>query len=313
MRWFERKSTCGGVSLPLWARLAALAEPGELVGYKKFLWLTRSRRSSVTHRTVDLSSHINQTVEHGNPADFPVTLQPVFVRKGADHEAVPHRVAVVRADTNQSLSVVSDRYTLVPHQRILDIVDQATARLDVGPVPRGVFVDRNGGRMRALFKFPALARPVRSGDEICPCLKIQNTYDGSSRIGMHIGAFRFVCTNLAVGGGGAFASGFMAVHAGEIPIAKIADELLAYLTSFDRIVELYRLWTTRSWTEEMRDRLVDELPKRLMMRIVNGQPPRSIFDAYNAATWYATHETRSYRTAFDLLERINRAFQQLVN
>ena len=129
---------------------------------------------------------------------------------------------VVRPDTNEPLAVVSDRYTLVPHQRILDLVSEAIAQLEVGPVPRGVFVDRNGARMRALFKFPALPQSIVNGDGICPCVKVQNTYDGTSRIAVHIGAFRFVCTNLAVGGGGAFAGGFMAVHAGEIPLEDVA-------------------------------------------------------------------------------------------
>lgn len=40
-------------------------------------------------------------------------------------------------------------------------------------------------------------------------------------------------------------------------------------------------------------------------------PGRSltICQAYNRATHYATHQMRSYRTAFDLLARINRGFQ----
>ena len=37
--------------------------------------------------------------------------------------------------------------------------------------------------------------------------------------------------------------------------------------------------------------------------------PRTVYEAYNAATHHATHQTRSYRTAFDLLERINSSFQ----
>ena len=93
--------------------------------------------------------------------------------------------------------------------------------------------------MRAIFKFPALASSVLGRTEICPCLQVRNTYDGSARIAVHIGAFRFVCTNLAVGGGGVFAGGFVSIHAGEIPIERMADQLTAYLTRFDQIVRLY--------------------------------------------------------------------------
>src|SRR5437762_76792 len=110
---------------------------------------------------VDLSSHLNQTVQRGHPADFPVVLRPVF--EGADgilHE-IPHRRAVVREDTGDTVAVVSDRYTLVPHQQILDTIDAAIAPLDVGPVPRGIYVTQQGARMRAIYKFPALAQPVQ--------------------------------------------------------------------------------------------------------------------------------------------------------
>lgn len=263
-------------------------------------------------RTVDLASHINETVERGHPADFPIALRPLFYAANGSYEAVPKRLAVVREDTGKPISVVSDRYTLVPHQRILDAVEQAIKPLDVGPVPRGIYVDRQGARMRAIFKFPALAQPVLQGDDICPCLKIQNTYDGTARIAIHIGAFRFVCTNLAVGGGGVFAGGFMSIHAGEIPLDEIAEQVSTYLAGFEKIVAMYRSWSGQ-WLEQ------GELAKALATvskwdatRITEAfqkQKP-TVYAAYNTATYYATHETRSYRTAFDLLDRINRGFQK---
>jgi hypothetical protein len=267
----------------------------------------------MSNRPVDLAAHLNQTVERGHPADFPVTLQPVFVRSNGSFAPVPKRLAVTRADSGETLAVVSDRYVLVPHQRILDLVGEATARLDVGPVPRGIYVDGKGARMRALFKFPALARPVANGDEICPCLRVQNAYDGRSRIAVHIGAFRFVCTNLAVGGGGAFAGGFMAVHAGEIPLEQVAEALSSYLAGFEEIVELYRSWMGQLWTAAGWEALRDQLAKRARQAIeteLEKRRAQSVFEAYNVATRYATHEMRSYRTAFDLLERINRSFQE---
>jgi Domain of unknown function (DUF932) len=263
-------------------------------------------------RVVDLASHLNETVERGHPADFPIVTHPVYYGKDGAYEPIPHRLAIVRADTGQTLSVVSDRYTLVPHQRVLDVVEQAIRPLDPGPVPRGIYVDRQGARMRALFKFPALAQPVLDGDDICPCLKIQNTYDGTSRIAIHIGAFRFVCTNLAVGGGGVFAGGFMSIHAGEIPLEEFANQTSTYLGSFEKIVGTYRQWS-QEWLEwGSMAKVLEGISKRHASRIGEAFATRkpTVYEAYNAATFYATHKTRSYRIAFDLLERINRGFQK---
>ncbi len=263
---------------------------------------------------VDLNSHLNANRVHGNPADFAVTLQPIFCDGPDGRKAIPARRAVVREDTGNAITVVSDRYALVPHTRILDVIEQAIAPLDVGPVPRGIYVDCHGARMRALFKFPALARPVLGKDEVCPCLQVRNTYDGSARIAVHIGAFRFVCTNLAVGGGGVFAGGFMSIHAGEIPIERMAEQLTGYLTRFDQIVQIYRQWSEQN---PQRDEIESILTHSLLGRFDNlhdemlAATPTTVFDAYNRLTHHATHSMRSARTAFDMLERVNASFQRV--
>lgn len=263
--------------------------------------------------TVDLNSHMNHTITRGHPADFPISLKPVFLQRGDAFHEIPKRVAVVREDTGRPIAVVSNRYTLVPHQRILETVEAAIQPLDVGPVPRGIYVDRGGAQMRAVYKFPGLTKPVQGTDNICPCLQMRNTYDGTSRIAIHIGAFRFVCTNLAVGGGGVFAGGFVSTHAGEIPIERVAEQLAAYLTGFEQIVTLYRVWTERQ-TEvgSLRwifDNVLKYRPEALWHELERRQS-QTVFDAYCAATDYATHRMRSYRIAFGLLEQINQGFQQ---
>jgi len=269
----------------------------------------------MSRRTVDLAAHINQTIERGHPADFPVVLRPLYYSQGAgvDTGYVAGRLGVVHGHTGECLAVVSNRYTLVPHQQLLALVHRAAADLDVGPVPRGVYVDRRGARMQAIFKFPALARPVFSRDEICPCIKIQNTYDATSRITVHIGAFRFVCTNLAVGGGGVFAGGFMAVHSGEIPVEQIAGQLSSFLTNFEGIATTYRRWLDERFEWDQLEVVMRLLPKSARQTIESGirqSKVESVYSAYNIATNHATHRMRSARSAFALLELINRGFQQ---
>jgi hypothetical protein len=262
---------------------------------------------------VDLNSHINESLTRGNPADFGVVLRPVFCDGLEGQQPIRARRAIVREDTGEAIAVVSDRYALVPHTRILDVVEEAIRPLDVGPVPRGIYVDRRGARMRALFKFPALARPIVGGDDICPCLQIRNTYDATSRITVHIGAFRFVCTNLAVGGGGVFAGGFVSIHAGEIPIEAMAGKLADYLSRFGEIVSIYRQWKEqRAEHEQIESILQHVLRGRFedVREAFHEAVPATAFDAYNRLTHYATHSMRSARTAFDMLERVNESFQR---
>lgn len=264
-------------------------------------------------RTVDLSSHFDRTYVAGHPADFPVELRPLrFVGDGdATHEIADKR-AVVRTDTEQALAVVSASYTLVTHQTLLDAMDSAIADVDAGPVPRGLYVDRDGAQMRALYKFPALAERLAGADEVCPCVQLRNTYDGTSRVMVSIGAFRFVCTNLSVGGGGVFAGGFMAVHKGEIPVDRVAEQLADFLRRFAAIAELYRAWLYMTATESGLLKALSGLASRHRERIQSGIPTigTSVFHAYNAATGYATRRCRSAPLAFRLLESINDGFQR---
>jgi hypothetical protein len=110
-----------------------------------------------------------------------------------------------------------------------------------------------------------------------------------------------------------FAGGFVSIHAGEIPIEKVADQLAEYLTRFDDIVELYRYWSdVRPRDGELMsvfDKSLHGRPEKLRGELVQAAP-RSVFDAYNIMTNFATHRMRSCRTAFDLLERINAGFQE---
>jgi hypothetical protein len=57
------------------------------------------------------------------------------------------------------LSVVSDRYALVPHTTVLDTIEKAFDGLDVGPVPRGIYMSGGGAQMRAIYN--SLAWSVR--------------------------------------------------------------------------------------------------------------------------------------------------------
>src|SRR6266699_295159 len=76
--------------------------------------------------------------------------------------------------------IVSDRYSLVPHTSVLEVIEAAFEGLDVGPVPRGIYMSGGGAKMRAIYKFPALERTMninaldRKEDRLCPLIKVTN-------------------------------------------------------------------------------------------------------------------------------------------
>src|SRR5437867_1140443 len=106
----------------------------------------------MTKNYVDLNDHLNHTHIQGNPADFPLAFAPVLYKNPNTNEIeeMQNRQIVTRADTGTALSVVSDRYALVPHTTVLETIDQAIQGLDVGPVPKGIYMSGGGAKMRAL-------------------------------------------------------------------------------------------------------------------------------------------------------------------
>jgi hypothetical protein len=272
----------------------------------------------VRNSVIDLNSHINQTKIQGSPADFPLTFTEAFYKNPVTGEVIelPSRQIVARADTGRALSVVSDRYALVSHTAVLETIEQAFDGLDVGPVPRGIYMSAGGAKMRAIYKFPALERSLkvnaldRSYDRLCPLIKVTNSLDGSSKISIEIGAFSFVCTNFAVGGSGIFAGGFLAVHAGVIKIEAAGDQLRQFITRFDRICDLLTFWSDIPARAEQHEQALETLPVRYQKFLLEKRASNSsVFDVYNQATDFCTHQLRSANRALHLLAEVNRGFQ----
>jgi hypothetical protein len=206
----------------------------------------------------------------------------------------------------------------VNHRDLLTTIESAIEGLDVGPVPRGIYLENDGRKMRAIFKFPALERTIqvhaldRPTDRLCPLIKVTNSLDCTSKIIIEIGAFSFVCTNFAVGGSGIFAGGFMSIHQGSIQLERAANQLREFLHKFDAILNLFAYWADVQAAPELHELAIKGLPERYVKRLLEGRKESSsVFDIYNQATRFCTHDLRTANRAMDLLTKVNRGFQSI--
>ena len=260
------------------------------------------------NQIIDLNSHINQTRLMGTAPE--VKLGPVFDPMG---RVIPFAKGVFRTDNHEAISVVGHEYTLVPHNRILEAIDSAVEELGVKTVPRGIYFFRRGAVMNALYKFPDLEKSLNHEDRLCPLIRIGNSYDRTSRVSIEVGAFRFVCTNMAIGGEGVFASGFQSMHSGEIDMRRVKDDIGRFLGGFDRIMETFRKWREMPWTPENVETLREIIRNAHAPKRADIVPVKAAhrFEAYNRLTDYATHQMRTAQSAFRFLDLVNSAFQSL--
>jgi hypothetical protein len=263
-------------------------------------------------KTVDLSTHVNADSIRGD-ADFDVLRRPCAYLDGeGNSHFVAGQSVIVRTDNGVPLSVVSDKYVLVQHRALLDSLDEAIAGLDCGPVPRGIFVASDGAKMRAVYKFPGIAENLDDGkDEFCPAVAVQNSYDRTSRIGVQIGAYRFACTNLALGGGGVFAGGFLTAHKGHVPVAEVSLRLKEFLERFSDIMGQLRMWNQTALDAAPIREWLDTLPESHALRLeARGiMSASTVYDSHNVATDYATHGMKSATAGFKLMDDINATYQ----
>lgn len=275
---------------------------------------------------VDLNSHVNRSFTYGG-LDFPIEKRTVAYLEpkpelgsvGNYVKVIPNRTAIVRSDTGECLSVMSNRYKLIEHKDLLETVEGAITGLGLGDVPRGIYAHSRGRTMRALYKFPSLEQDV-SGTKHCPMVRLANTYDGTGRIACGIGAFTFVCTNFSIGGSGAFASGFFSLHVGNIDVPEIGRRLREYLEKFDEIMATFRKWSVlgfREFEPHVAAEFNDGLPRYLRERIFETKAwmyPGSytVYDAYAATTEVLTHSTRTATVAFRSLDKASETFQKVL-
>lgn len=177
---------------------------------------------------------------------FPVTKRQVYFRDlDAGFVEVHNRMAVVRTDTNQALSVVSKDYRLVPYREVveplLEQIDKTGGKLvsrDFGRRSSPVRVEGHGRRVWIEAKF---GHTYKIGaDEIQPRIVYGNSYDTSSAVRMICGFFQIKCTNagaLMMPGKvkGLDGGAFYAQHSGryELELGQIGESLQGFLGRFD--------------------------------------------------------------------------------
>lgn len=136
---------------------------------------------------------------------FPVAMRDVFFDNSGkdqrDYEPIPNRKAVVRTDTHQALSIVSNDYKLLPYREmtepVLEILDKNNA----------VLPQRTSGIRRDPIRVEAMGRriwlettfkghEVKIGkDVIQPRLVYGNSYDGTLAYRAITGFYQVICTN----------------------------------------------------------------------------------------------------------------------
>ena len=140
-----------------------------------------------------VESYLEQTL-------FPVCEVPAIgvplddkgALEGKEIDSTGHKF-IVREDTGQILSCMTDEYKLITNEKIFSYANPMIKKS--GGEIKEVAVFSDGARTTVKWHFPNEKVSVRKGDVMTPEIVIRNSYDGTIGLNILAGAFRLVCTN----------------------------------------------------------------------------------------------------------------------
>jgi len=135
-------------------------------------------------------------------AMFPVKEVPIF------KDVVTHNLGthdkngrsgykfIVREDTGEILSCMTDSYRLVTNKSIIEAAAPIVKKH--GGEIKEVSIFSNGRSVHMKWHFPKHLVKIGKNDELTPEIVVGNSYDGTLGVNIMAGAFRLICLNGAV-------------------------------------------------------------------------------------------------------------------
>jgi len=100
---------------------------------------------------------------------------------------------IVREDTNEVLSCMTDEYKMVSNKQVIDEI--ASPLKSSGAYFKEAQIFGYGARTQWTWLFPDTKVDIGDGDMVNPEITVKNSYDGKWELSFMAGAFRLVCSN----------------------------------------------------------------------------------------------------------------------
>lgn len=232
---------------------------------------------------------------------FPVTAVPIQMEGIVNPDKYQF---IVRNDTSEVISCVTNEYKLVTNEEILET---AFPHLDeVGAELSECEVFGNGARTTWTWKIPDIKVDVGGKDYVNPQITIRNSYDGTVQLHILAGAFRLVCSNgLIIGTTVSRKVNRHSIY--NVGLDKIGDSITDTIETVENVFrnDLPLLTETKTNATHVKN-LIELFPDFTMEPLTQyliGNKPDTFWDLLNAATWVTTHAMKRNVESTHTLEK----------
>jgi hypothetical protein len=240
-----------------------------------------------------------------NAYDFPVKLERIYISDANDNRIeIPKRGAIVRTDTNDTISVTSDRYKILEHKSVVDTFDS------IDSIQRErVNVCQGGAIMFADYKFNSgrtTTESIKVGDLVDFKLRVFNSYNMLMGVGFEVFAMRLVCTNGLMIPKSIGRLSYKHILGTEIFKMKAMVEE-TYANSREQLGE-WRKWVDLKPSKEavtgyfdlIKETLGERNHKRLLEEGIQGT---TLWDVFNIMTRFTSHEINVRKADMKLVKQ----------
>jgi len=245
--------------------------------------------------------------------DYNVTTQPLFTKDGRPTGWFGN----FRDGVDSPLGVCTEYYGLIQNKDLMDKATEAMNARGLIPSKQKLVVAGDGERFYATFDFKDKVIPVskKVGDELGFRLILQNSFDRSLRASWSLGFLRLVCLNGMVTMEKEFS--LTKKHSTKLSLDFVGDALDRAINGFEKSAEIFALLADKPVSDEQGQTILKNLTEKdiLSDSVREGvetlwlapkrdeDKARNLFNLYNAATDYLTHQVEGER--FEYAQRTN--------
>lgn len=126
-----------------------------------------------------------------NAHDYIVRSVPLYTADGKPANAWGNQ----RVDTGVIIGVTSERYGIVQNAAFTDSIENGFRDIGLSFSKRDAIVTRWGARSHIEYEFNTRTAVVAKGDTVALRIIARNSFDGTSKSSISVGAVRLVCLN----------------------------------------------------------------------------------------------------------------------
>lgn len=248
-----------------------------------------------------------------------------------DNGVIAGKKAIINAQTDQAMGIVSTRYKVVSNQEIFENFTAGIAASGIDATDAQVKIVSTPTKSRSIvdFVFPAETIQV-GGDDSKTALSITalNSYDGTTRYSTKAGGLRMKCLNGQILG--KIVGAYSATHTDSLDVAESASRIIGMITEFNNAKDYFNELMTRNVDPAVEMQVMCEFLKIdpaseyeknkrfIKLHDLASQYKRemgpSVYSLYNALTDFVSHNSSRSEESAAINQANNRGrLEKLIN